>query len=293
MKKIFATAALVFIAASCVFGQPSGKGPAVQPAFVVKTQEITKADFTLTLHYVGTIKAKDEAQVFSKVPGKLIEYRVNEGDAVAKDAIIATLDRDETGLTFEPAQVTAPMEGVIGRILLDKGQSVESGRTAVAVVVNMDEMIVRLAIPEQDVPSMKRGLEAVLRVDSYPSEEFKGRITRVAEMVDPATRTLPIEITIPNGDHRLKSGMFARITVIAAQLADVLVVSQDAIVQELGERFVFVVKDGVANKAKVSLGRRDNEKIELIDGARAGEEAIVFGHQGLRDGMRVTVNNNE
>jgi len=256
---------------------------------VVKTAPARQEDFSLTLDYVGSLKAKDETNVVSKVTGKLIGYLVEEGDAVQKGQVIANIDRDETGLKFEPAKIESPLTGVVGRILLDKGAVVEPNKDVLAIIVDMAEMIVRLNIPEQDIPLMKKALQAVIRVDAYPDEEFWGEVFRVSEMVDPQTRTLPIEIRIINKEHKLKSGMFTRIKVIAAHLKDVLVLSQDAVVQEMGEKFVFLEKDNTADKRKVTLGRRDNGKIEIIAGIRAGDNIIVFGQQGLKDGARVTV----
>ncbi len=261
----------------------------VQSNIIVKVAQVKKEDFTLKLDYVGSLKAKDEASVFSKVTGKLVEYSVNEGDRVAKGDVIAIIDRDETGLKFELAKVESPISGLVGRILLDKGASIIPGASALAIVVDMDEMIVMLNISEQDIPYMKKALRALLKVDAYPQDEFQGEISRVSEIVDPQTRTLPIEIRIPNKDHKLKSGMFARIKIIAAELKDVLVLSQDTIVQELGEKFVFLVENNIADKRKVTLGRRDDGKIEVIAGIREGDNVIVFGQQGLKDGAPVVV----
>jgi multidrug efflux pump subunit AcrA (membrane-fusion protein) len=260
---------------------------------VVKVMLVKKEDFTLTLDYVGSLKAKDEASVFSKVTGKLVEYTINEGDHVQKGQAVANIDRDETGLKFELAKVDSPIAGIVGRVLLDKGATIEPNKTAVAIVVDMDQMTVRLNIPEQDIPYFKKGLKAILKVDAYPDSEFEGDISRVAEIVDLQTRTLPIEISIPNKDHRLKSGMFARIKIIAAQLKDVLVLPQDAIVQELGEKFVFTVENGMANKKKVAIGKRDNGKLEVLDGIKEGETTIVFGQQGLKDGAQVQISNSK
>jgi membrane fusion protein (multidrug efflux system) len=282
------------------FFGPQAASETEQPAsgrkkadLVVRVTKVKKGDFTFTFDYVGSLKAKDEASVFSKVPGKLAEYLVNEGDPVTKGQIIAKLDRDETGLKFELAKVESPIAGVIGRILLDKGANIAPAATAIAVVVDMDEMIVRLNLPEKDIPYFKKGLQAMLKVDSYPDTEFLGEVTRVAEIVDTQTRTLPIEISIPNKEHRLKSGMFARITIIAAKLKDVLVLPQDAIVQELGEKFVFTVENNIADKKKVVLGKRDNGKLEVLEGIKEGETIIVFGQQGLKDGAQVNVSNTQ
>ncbi len=270
---------------SDLFAQPERKSALGN--IVVKVASARKDDFTLTLDYVGSLKAKDEASVFSKVPGKLIEYTVSEGDAVQKGQVIANIDRDETGLKFESAKAESPLTGLVGRILMDKGAAIEPNKDVLAVIVDMEEMIVRINITEQDIPYLKKGLKAVLKVDAYPDEEFSGEISRVSEMVDPQTRTLPIEVKISNKEHMLKSGMFARIKIIAAQLKNVLVLSQDAIVQELGEKFVFLVENNIADKRKVILGRRDDGKIEILEGIREGDQVIVFGQQGLKDGAQV------
>ncbi len=262
---------------------------AEQAKQVVKAAPVKKENFTLSFDYVGSLKAKDEAKVFSKVTGKLFEYLVEEGDVVQKGQALANIDRDETGLKFELAKVESPISGIVGRILLDKGASLTPGLSAVAIVVNMDEVIVQLNIPEQDIPYMKRGLRAVIAVEAYPREEFFGEVWRVSEMVDSQTRTLPIEISIPNNSHHLKSGMFCRIKIIASVLSDVLVLPQDAVVQDGGEKFVFLAEGNIANKTKVTTGRRDNNRLEILTGIKEGDIVIVFGQQDLKDGAAIIV----
>src|SRR4030042_2994704 len=156
---------------------------------VVKVAPVQKDDFTLTFDYVGTLKAKDEAGVFSKVTGKLFEYTVNEGDAVQKGQTIASIDRDETGLKFELAKVESPITGIVGRVLLDKGANISPNTSILAIVLDMDEMRVGLNIPEQNIPYVKKDLKAIIKVDAYSDVEFAGNVERVAEMVDSQTRT--------------------------------------------------------------------------------------------------------
>lgn len=261
---------------------------------MVKVMLVERADLNLILSYVGSIKAKDEINVFSRVSGKLVEYTVNEGDRVDKGQGIALIDRDETGLKYELAKVESPISSIVGRILLDKGANVlpgagVAGGTPLAILVNMDEMIVRLNVPEQDIPYLKKGLKAKIQVDAYPDEDFQGEVSRVSEIVDPQTRTLPIEITIPNSEHKLKSGMFARIKIIASQLKDRLVILQDALVRELGANYVFVVEDHTAKKRRVTIGIKEDSRIEILDGLKDSEQVIVFGQQGLKDGTSVEV----
>jgi len=260
----------------------------------VKVATVKREDLDFVLSCVGNIKAKDEINVFSKVTGKLAEYTLNEGDKVEKGQTIALVDRDETGLKYELAKVESPISGILGRTLLDKGANILpsaglSSGTPLAIVVNMEEMVVRLDIPEADIPYVKKGLKSLLKVDAYPEENFEGEVSKVSEVMDTQTRTLPIEITIPNPEHRLKSGMFARIKIIASQLKERLVILQDALVQELGVNYVFVVEDHTAKKKKVTLGVKEDNKVEILEGLKEGQKVIIFGQQGLKDGSSVEI----
>jgi len=260
----------------------------------VKAMPVKREDLNFILSYVGSIKAKDEINVFSKVPGKLLTYVASEGQAMEKGQTIALIDRDETGLKFELAPVESPINGVLGKTLLDKGANILAGSgigggTPLAIVVNMDEMTVKINVPEPDIPYMKNGLEAQIKVDAYPEDNFAGEVTKVSEVVDPGTRTLPIEITIPNPDHKLKSGMFARIKIIADQHKDALVLLQDTLVQELGANYVFIVEDHTAKKKKVTTGIKEDSKVEILEGLHEDEQVIVFGQQGLKDGTPVEI----
>ncbi len=258
----------------------------------VKAVSAQKGDLDLVLSYVGSLKARDEAGVFSKVSGKLVRYDVGEGDAAAKGQVVALIDRDETGLKYELAPVESPIAGIVGKIMLDKGATVQAAGgvnqgTLLAVIVDMDEMLVRLNIAEQDIPYFQKGLPANISVDAYPKETFAGEVSRISQILDAQTRTLPVEIRIPNPGHRLKSGMFCRIYIKADRRTGIIVLAQDALVEELGHNYVFVVDKGTARKKKVALGIRDDGKVEVLSGVQEGDQVIVFGQQGLKDGAQV------
>jgi len=267
--------------------------PAVEKV-TVKVTTVKKDKLQLILNYIGSIKAKDEINVYAKVPGKLVEYTVGEGDKVVKGQTIALIDRDETGLKYELANVESPIAGIVGKTLLDKGANILpvsglAAGTPLAVVLNMEEVLVKINISEPDIPYIQKGLNAQISIDAYPDEDFSGEITKVSQIVDQQTRTLPIEISIPNSGHKLKSGMFCRIKIIAAEFKDRLVLIQDAITQEQAASYVFVVHDHTAIKKKVTLGIREDSRIEITYGLQEGEEVIIFGQQGLKDGSSVEI----
>ena len=258
----------------------------------VKVEVVKKEDLDFILSYVGSLKAKDEAYIFSKVGGKFSGYLAVEGDKVEKDQVIALVERDETGLKYEPAKVSSPLNGIIGRTFLDKGANVIAEgpqATAIAIAVNTDKMSVRLNISEADIPYMQKGQKAFLKFDAYPKEEFQGEVSKVSEVVDTATRTLPVEITIPNPDNRLKSGMFTRIDIFAAKHAAALVIIQDALVKEDSSAYVYAVENSRARKIKVLPGIYQDGKVEIVEGLTENQKVIVFGHQGLKDGAEINI----
>ena len=261
----------------------------------VKVEKVKREDLERVFSYAGSLKAKNEALVYSKVSGKLLEYLVSEGDTIKKGQVVALVDRDETGLKYEPAKVESPIEGIVGRVFLDKGADVlgrgqgVSGGAPLALIVDMEEMLVRLSLPEADVPYIRKGLKARLKVDAYANEELSGEVYKVSEVLDPVSRSLPIEIIIPNPEHKLKSGMFARIAIFAEKHPEVLTIAQDALVKEDSSEYVYVVSGSTARKRQVKSGIYQDSRIEISEGLKEAETVIVFGHQGLRDGSLVNV----
>ena len=263
------------------------KKPAIE-ALTVRAVSLTREDIDLVFSYVGNIKAKNEAKVYSKVNGKLDSYVLSEGDRVKKDETVALVERDETGLKYELAKVNSHIYGVVGKVFLDKGENILAQSTPVALVVDTREAVVRIDIPEQDIPYVSKGCPASLKLDSYPGEVFIGEVSKVSEVLDAASRTLDVEITLANPENKLKSGMFARIDILAGKRQRALALPQDALSKENGSYYVFVVEADKARKVKVEIGI-SNDKVEILKGLEENQKVIVFGQQGLRDGAVVKV----
>jgi len=255
-------------------------------AIPVKVMIIEARDLEKTLDYVGNIKAKDEAGVYPKVSGKIIEKVKDEGSPVAKGDVIAYIDRDEVGFTFEKAPVESPLTGVVGRINVDIGTNVEP-TTQIAFVVNMEKMEIDLDIPEKYLPFVALGQEAKITVDAYPDKVFIGKVTLISPVVDLETRSAPIEITIDNKDGLLKSGMFAEVKLVVEVHKKVPVVLKEALMGKGDNLYVYVVEDHKASMRTVKTGIRYAELVEITEGVRSGDVVVVMGQQRLHDGVSV------
>jgi len=242
-----------------------------------------------TLQFTGDIKGKNQVQVYPKIAGKLIEYKVQEGARVEKQDIIALIDRDITGFKFEPAPVEAPIPGVLIKTYLDQGDSVNP-QMPIAVVANMDEIKVKIEVVEVDYPKVKLGQTAKIIVDAYSDREFIGKLSKLSTLVDLKTRTATAEITIPNPEHLLVPGMFARITLFIEKRG-ALVIPRDAILRlpGTGVYYCFTVEENKAKKVFVELGMRENNWQEIKEGLKEGDLVILSGQGILKTDMPVEV----
>jgi RND family efflux transporter MFP subunit len=123
---------------------------------------------------------------------------------------------------------------------------------------------------------------------------FMGRIARVSPVLDPATRTAPIEIEIPNPGFRLKPGMYARVSITTDERKEALVVPENAVIDTGGRRGVFLLSEAdVVSFRAVTVGIEAPEYIEILDGVADGDRVVTTGAAALRDGERVLLSGDE
>ena len=287
-RKIAAALAGIF-AAILIMRGCAGSGRVEKDGTIfVRTVKTFPRDMKITLDYVGDIKAEDEAMVYPKVGGKVVEKIKEDGSRVEKGDVILYIDRDEVGFKFEKAPVESPLTGVVGRVYADIGTQV-TPQTPVALVVDMDRVEIILNIPEKYMSRVSVGQTADVRVDTYPEESFTGVVTRISPVVDLGTRTFPLEIDIDNQDERLKPGMFARVQLIVGLHKNALIVPKEAVLGRGDHAYVYVLELDTVRKKNVKLGVRQGACYAVTEGLSPGDEIVVMGQQKLRDGVRVKV----
>ena len=288
MRKIYVYLLVVFLTATFITGCGAGKDNAKykEEPIPVKIMKVKAEDLDNALEYVGNIQGEDEAQVYPKVSGKIVEKVSREGDRVSKGDVIAYIDRDEVGLKFEKAPVESPLTGVVGRVYIDIGSSVNT-TTPVALVANLDRAEIHLDIPEKYLPKISLAQGADITVDAYPNEKFLGKVTMISPIVDLQTRAAPIEIKIENSDHRLQSGMFAKVKLVIEEQRGVPVILKEAIIGRGANTYVYIVDGKRAFLKNVILGIRQGSYYGVESGVKTGDSVVIVGQQRLRDGCLV------
>ncbi len=277
---------LLFPLGRSMMGKPGPRAEPQEEKIPVRVQKVYLKDIQRTLEYVGNVKAQAEVMIYPKVSGKIIEKVKEEGAEVNQGEVIAYIDRDEIGLKFEKAPVESPIKGVIGRVFVDIGSPVTapaagSSQTAVAMVIDMDTVTIDLDIPEIYLARIHLGQQAAISFDAYPGQTFTGTVKKISPVLNLLNRAAPIEIQIDNKDHRLKSGMFARVVLPIEKHAQVPVLIKEAVIGKEPEAYVYVIENEKAHLKKVTLGIRSAENIEASTGVQEGDWVVVMGQQRL------------
>jgi RND family efflux transporter MFP subunit len=190
---------------------------------------------------------------------------------------------------LQDTMVVAPMAGFIGKRNVDPG-AWASNQAPIVSVVAISSLRLVVNIVERDLRLVQAGDPAEVEVDAYPGEKFKGRIGRVAPVLDPATRTAEMEVEVPNTDYRLKPGMYARINLLVEEHKGTLVVPKQAVVDYENQRGVFMTtEDTKARFVPVEIGLEEADRVELTKGVQEGDAIVVGGAGSLRNGDQLVV----
>jgi len=157
-------------------------------------------------------------------------------------------------------------------------------------MMDIDTVRIYMSVPQESSVLAKPGTPVTLSVKELPGQEFKGSITRTTEALDPATRTLLVEIDLPNKSHRLEPGMFINTTLYLERHQNALTLPPTSIMpgDNANTKAVFIVENGKARRIPVKTGIDDGMSIEVIEGLTGSEDIVVVGKSNLQDGQAVT-----
>jgi HlyD family secretion protein len=190
---------------------------------------------------------------------------------------------DELKINLQNTNVVSPVDGFVAKRNVDPGAMV-SQNVPIASVVDISKLRLVANVVEKDLRMVNTGDNAEVEVDAYPGEKFKGRIARVSPVLDPATRTAPMEVEIPNQDYKLKPGMYARINLTVEERKGTLVAPKRAIIDFDSKRGVWMPDaDDRAAFHQVELGIEDVDTIEIKSGLKEGDRIVTTGATAVKN----------
>lgn len=221
-------------------------------------------------------------------------YKVGGTSKSAWDTQKASLDvaKENYKNLVENTQLISPVNGVVTARNYDSGD-MYSGGNPIYVVESIRPVKLLVNVSESMFTKVKKGQEVDIKLDVYGDELFKGKVSLIYPTIDPSTRTFPVEIKIANSDERVRPGMFARVTMSFGQMKHVVAPDRAIVKQSgAGDRYIYVYKDGKVSYQKVQLGRRMDDKYEIISGVADGDQVVITGQSRLTNGMEVEIDNN-
>jgi membrane fusion protein (multidrug efflux system) len=252
----------------------------------ISTQERDKA----VTAYEGTLeKVKAGGAEVERAEAAVVLAEAQTRDMAEAAVAQAEAALRQAKIALGEATIEAPIGGVVSMKYVDEGNMV-GPTTPLVRIEDMDVVNVVGGLSERHLPALAEGsTSATVTIDAYAGLRFVGAVYRAGPGIDPLTRTVEVEIRIPNPEHKLKPGMFARLALILQRRENVPVVSDEAFLRAGEETFVYVVNNSKAHRCALKMGLAEGTRHEVLEGVKPGEFVVVRGQHMLKDGDPVVV----
>jgi membrane fusion protein, multidrug efflux system len=194
--------------------------------------------------------------------------------------------------------VRSPVDGIVTARYVDPGTLIPQATTPqstapsasnspIVALATMAPLRVYAYVPQSLSPFVKDGDPAIITVSEFPSRQFPGTVTRHPEALDQNTRTMLVEVDLPNTDHSLYPGMYAEMRLTARIATNSITAPDDALVFRNNKVYLPVVRDNRLNLIEVTLGHDNGYKVEVTGDLQEGELVAMNVGQAARDGEPV------
>ena len=206
------------------------------------------------------------------------------------DKAIASVKTKQT--LIEKKRIRAPFSGSLGIRKVNLGQYLISG-ASIVTLQQLSPIYIDFQIPERYLSHLKPEQQVNLNVQAYPDRIFKGFISTISPLIEKSNRSVQIRATLPNADHLLRPGMFAKVRVVSGPGKRVLSLPDTAISYNPYGDFVFIIESGAqgltVQSRLVETGMTKEGRVEIVKGLSLGEQVVSAGQMKLRNGMLITI----
>ncbi len=212
---------------------------------------------------------------------------VAQATVAAQEALLRVLHQDK-----DYQSVVAPFNGVITQRNIDVGALVQADASSGTFMFNImqsDVIRVQVFVPQDEAFGLGPGVKAVVRVPEIPDRAFPGEVTRIADALQPGTRTLLTEIDVPNPDGALSPGIYCTAELHIPPKTPSFTVPADAIVFDSEGVHVAVVENGTVHIRKVTVARDEGTHVEVRDGVKDGDQVILNPAVDITEGSKVQI----
>ncbi|MBO0797335.1 MAG: efflux RND transporter periplasmic adaptor subunit, partial [Blastocatellia bacterium] len=249
-----------------------------------------KADYDRSTDLIGHDAIAQKEVINAESVYKQAKAVVDQAAAAVEQARVARQQalKKLTILGLEPGNskplvpVRAPLAGKVLEISVVAGEYRNDTTAPVMTIADLRSVWVTSDVPENSIRLVKAGQQVDIAFDAYPGEEFRGRVARIADTLDPKTRTIKVMVELDNSRGRLKPEMFGRMRHLEA-MREVPALPVGAIIQGDGRNVVYVEQGrGRFEMREVVVGNRVGDKVAVVSGVKPGERVVVDGVMLIR-----------
>jgi HlyD family secretion protein len=245
----------------------------------ISTQEAEQAQTTLKTAQQAFQSAQEQLRTRQQAVSAA-QQRVTAQQAMVQQA--------QKRLSY--ATLSAPMTGLVLERLAEPGDLIQPGQ-AVVSLGDMSEIHVITEVADNNRQEFNLGQSVSVQMDAFPGETFSGRITRISPVADTTSRLIPVEITLPNPDNRIGSGLLARVSHSSDQSSPILIPQSALEINEGNENQIFVISttdpETIVEARTIQIGERTTGQVEILSGLSPGELYVTRSSQPLEPGQVV------
>ncbi|BBR37501.1 hypothetical protein AO724_16445 [Aeromonas allosaccharophila] len=280
----------------------SGKPVKAEQLLLSLDSTVERANLRASQAKLPAAKAKFERFQNLYKTSSISKEQLDEAEAAYRSL---EADIESLKATITRREVRAPFSGVVGLRNVFLGQYLQPG-TDIVRLEDTSVMRLRFTVPQTDISKITLGQTIKINVDAYPQTQFDGHITAIEPAVNYQSGLIQVQADIPNNDGQLRSGMFARASIILPTVKDQIVIPQTAISFTLYGQNVYVLKEGEetdkeGNKVKVlrakqvvvKAGERRGNDVHVLSGIQAGDQIVLSGQVRLSNDTKVHVVEND
>ncbi len=241
-------------------------------------------------YYNAKVTEARERDLFNK---KLAAQQDLDNAEATLRSTEATYEANKVLLDY--CRIRAPFHGFVTKRWLDPGSVVTSNpivgnsNSTIFTIMDIDTVKIDVNVLDRDVAKIPAVQRAFATVGVIPGRQYQAFISRSAQAVTTTTRTMPVEIVIPNKDESIKPGEFARVTLVLGENPNAITVPAEAVLRDNQGTYVYVVQDSLAKRRNVETGVTENGRLEILSGLDGSEQVIVVGQTFVHPNGKVMI----
>ena len=264
------------IAARHFVGLHFKKKFSVRPAPGVIISKVDETIFFKSIETFGTAIARNSKTYRVKENDIVGNFNIDERFVKKGDIIVALKDNQN---------IIAEFAGKLGK--REIAQGVLGSDSLIITLDDIKNIFIDIKIPENYVGVIKKGLKAEISSSAF-KRNFKGKIDSVSSRIDPSTRSILARVIVKNDNFQIIPGQLMTVKIIYDEEKE-LGVPESAVTIQGNTSFVYVIKDNIAKKRNIEIGKRNFGKVSVLSGLEKNEEVVIEGISKVRNNLKVKI----